>query len=341
MKTRIPLAVALLSTTLSLPVFAYQFEVDAEYTDSETNFDNSFSPDIDEDSTSFSATYYFSDVETNKGPLSVAAFLNRASSISAFYSDGEAEVDRTEISFSGPAPMGGISSYGFTSGPTFFIPDYDIETEEYFVSAQYVHAESGWLVEASYGYLEEDSDLDIDLEQDIYGIGIGKYIAENTRLMLDYVHTETDIDVGVSSVSADSELVNLGLFHVQELGNNTYYDVSLDVANIDPDGGDDSQVYSTSATYYFTSHVGVGVDISYVDGDDIDSTSYGISGEWFITENFAIRLSYVRTEIDESISEFAPVPYRGGDFTSSTVFEEASNNDADIDTFSIGAKLRF
>jgi len=75
-------------------------------------------------------------------------------------------------------------------------------------------------------------------------------------------------------------------------------------------------------------------------GDDIDTTSYGVSGEWFMTNNFSISLSYVRTEIDIELPSFTPAPYRGIDFTSSTVFEDSSN-DADIDAFSLGVRLGF
>lgn len=351
MKKRTSLVVALFSTTfLALPAFAYQFEIEAEYSDSETDYDGSYSPDMDEDSVSISGTYYFHDVKTDKGPLSVAAFLDRASSISAFYSDGETEIDGTQISFSGPAPMGGLFSYGGYGSIvdfTFVTPDYEIDTEEYFVNVQYIHKETGWVIEAAYGYVEEDSDLGIDTEQDIYEVGVGKYIAENTRLMLDYAHIETDVDLGAIDTSSDTELVNIGLFHVQELGDDTYYDVSLDVAHIDPDDGDDSQAYSLGATYYFTSHIGLGIDISHVDGGDIDTTSYGISGEWFVTDKFSISLSYTRSEIDNDYQiDFVPEtpgPYWGVDFSSfdsSTVFEELSS-DADTDAFVIGARLRF
>ena len=350
MKKKNSLVIALFSTTfLTLPAFAYQFEVEAEYSDSETDYDSGFDPDMDEDSISISGTYYFHDVETNKGPLSVAAFLDRASSISAFYSDGETDIDGTEISFSGPAPMGGLFSYGYgsTIDFTFVSPDYEIDTEEYFVSAQYIHAETGWILEASYGYVEQDGDFSIDSEQDIYGIGFGKYIASNTRLMLGYAYTETEVELGTIDETSHSELVNVDLFHVQELGNDTYYDLSLDAGYINPEYGDDSQAYSLGATYYFTSHIGVGVDVSHVDGDDIDTTSYGISSEWFVTDEFSVSLSYTRTEIDNDYEiEFVSdtlSPYRGVDFssfTSSTVFEESSP-DADTDAFTIGAKLRF
>ena len=342
MKKRIPLVVVLLSSAVTFPVYAYQFEVEVGYTDSETDYDSSFWPEEDSDSVDVGGTYYFSDVETNNGPLSVAAFLSRASNISAFYSDGETEVDATQITFSGPAPIGGIFGYGVPiSGFTYAIPKYEIDTEEYFVSGQYIHAESGWLIELLYGYSEEDSDLGIDIEQDSYGIGIGKYIAKNTRLMLDYIHTETDIDTSIGNASTDSDIVNLGLFHVQELGNGTFYDASVDVAYLDSDDGDDAQAYSVSTTYYFSPSVGVGVNLSHIDGDDIDTTSYGVSGEWFITNNFAVSVNYLRSHIDDSGGELLLAPYRGSSFISNLVPTTDTSLDADIDTFSIGARLRF
>ncbi|MDX2348875.1 MAG: porin [Porticoccus sp.] len=335
-----PLVVALLSSAVAFPVHAYQFEVEIGYTDSETDNDSNFWPDEDSDSVDVGGIYYFSDVETNKGPLSVAAFMSRTSNISAFYSDGETEVDAQDITVSGSSSF--FAAYGASLLGAFsvVIPEYEIDTEEYFVNGQYIHAESGWLIEASYGYSEEDSDLGIDIEQDSYGVGVGKYIAKNTRLMLDYVYTETDIDVGVADTSTDSDVVNLGLFHVQELGSGTFYDASVDVAYLDSDDGDDAQAYSVSTTYYFSPSVGVGVNLSHIDGDDIDTTSYGVSGEWFITDNFSIDVSYLRSKVDDSESGSILVPYRGVSFTSSAS-SVSTSLDADIDTFSIGARLRF
>jgi hypothetical protein len=342
MKEIIPLVVALFSSVLILPAYAYQFEIEADYSDSETDFDGSSSPDIDADSISISGTYYFNNVETNKGPLNVASFLSRTSNISAFYSDGETEIDATQVTFTGPAPIGGIYGYGAPIlGFTYSIPKYEIDTEEYVVSGQYIHAKSGWLIGALYGYLEEDSDLGIDLEQDSYGIGIGKYIAQYTRLMLDYIHTETDVDTSSGNASSDSDAVNIGLFHVQELGRGTYYDASIDIAYLDSDDGDDAHAYSASTTYYFSPHVGVGINLSHIDGDNIDSTSYGVSGEWFITDNFAVNVNYVRSNIDDSDGGFILAPYRGSSFTSNTTPTADTSLDADIDSFSIGAKLRF
>jgi len=325
---KIPLVVALLSSAVTFPVYAYQFEVEVGYTDSETDYDSNFGPDEDSDSVDVGGTYYFSDVETNKGPLSVAAFLSRASNVSAFYADGETEVGATQITFSG----GRGSYYGAPSlGATYLLPKYDIDTEEYFVNGQYIHAESGWLIDALYGYSEEDRDLGFDIERDSYGVGVGKYIAKYTRLKLNYVHTEIDIDTPVGDASTDSDVVNLGLFHVQELGDDTFYDASVDVAYLDSDNGDDAQAYSVSTTYYFSP------SFSHIDGDDVDTTSYGVSGEWFITDNFSIDVSYLRSKVDVSESRSIFVPYRGVDFTRPI----STSLDADIDTFSIGARLRF
>jgi|GEM_PF-6113684 len=120
---RIPLVVALFSLSITLPIYAYQFEVEVGYTDSETDYDSNFWPDEDSDSVDVGGTYYFSDVETNKGPLSVVAFLNRTSNISAFYADGETKVDASQLIFSGPTVFGGLGGYGTpTLGSNFLIP---------------------------------------------------------------------------------------------------------------------------------------------------------------------------------------------------------------------------
>lgn len=342
MKIGLSLVVALLSSVVTFPAHAYQFEVEVGYTDSETDYDSNFWPDEDSDSVSISGTYFFTDVETNKGPLSVAAFLDRASSISVFYSDGETEVDAQQLTFSGPAPVGPVSSYGSpVSGFTYLVPKYEIDTEEYFVAGQYIHVNSGWLIEASYGYSEDDSDLGIDIESDSYGVGVGKYIAESTRLMLDYVYIETDIDSSIGDTSVDTDIVNLGLFHVQQLGNGTFYDVSLDVGYIDSDESGDAEVYSASATYYFSRALGIGVNVSHTDNDDIDVTTYGVSGEWFITDSFAINVNYMKAKIDDSEGLSILTPYRGVDFTSLAPSSMSTSLDADVDTFTIGARLRF
>ena len=342
---KIPLVVALYTSVIALPVYAYQFELEVGYTDSETDYDSNFWPDEDSDSVDVRGTYYFNDVEINKGPLSVAAFLNRASNVSVFYADGETEVDASQLVFSGPTIFGGTGGIGGYGAPilgsTFLIPKYEIDTEQYLVNGQYIDVESGWLIDASYGYSEEDSDLGIDIERDSYGVGVGKYIAKYTRLKLDYLHTEIDIDTSTSDVSSDSDVVNLGLFHVQELGNGTFYDASVDVAYLDSDDGDDAQAYSVSTTYYFSPSVGVGVSLSHIDGDDIDTTSYGVFGEWFITNNFSVSLNYLRSKVDDSEGEFVLLPYRGVDFTTLDNTSNSTSLDADIDTFSVGARLRF
>lgn len=85
MKKTIPLVIALFSSASTLPVHADQFEIEADYTNSKTDFSGSSLPDIDSDSISFEGTYYCNDVVTNKAPLSVATVLSRTSTISAFY----------------------------------------------------------------------------------------------------------------------------------------------------------------------------------------------------------------------------------------------------------------
>ena len=300
---KIPLVVALFSSVITLPVYAYQFEVEVGYTDSETDYDGNTFPDVDSDNVAVLGAYYFSDVKIDKGPLSVAAFMNRASSINALYSEGEIEIE--SITWTPPLFMG-------VSFPTLTIPGQDFDTESYLVGGKYIHASSGWLASVAYG--ESEVDTNPDSETDLFAISVGKYIAENTTLTLGY--TELELDSG--GFSTDVEEVGLSLFHVQELGQGRYYDLSLGITHIDPDDDENAQGYSASVTYYFSSHFGVGANIAYVDGDDSDTTSYGVSSEWFITDSFSVNASYAMSDADNDL---------GADF--------------DVDTFSVGAKLRF
>lgn len=317
---KIPLVVALYTSVIALPVYAYQFEVEVGYTDSETDYDGNVigASDTESDSGYVSGTYYFRDVETNNGPLSVASYLSRVSSISVLVSDGEMDVDSQRIERTGI----------IFGSPFIDIPGESFDTNAYVVGGQYIDADSGWLFEAAYGEAEVDGSPNLEIES--YSVGVGKYIAENTRVILGYVDTDTDL----GNSSLDEEEVNLALFHVKELGNDRYYDVSVGVAHIDSDDSDSAQDYSVSSTYYFSSRIGLGVNLSYTDGDDFDTTSYRVLGEWFVTDNFAISASYMRSNTNDD---------RNADFILLPLGVDTSdlNPDYDIDTFSVGAKLRF
>ena len=91
---------------------AYQFEVQgqSEFIDNTAN-NNDFSGAIQ-------GTYYFKNVDSTKGPLAEAAFLNQASNVSLAYSYGELQED-------GERDV--VHAYGAKAEayvPTKFVPAY-------------------------------------------------------------------------------------------------------------------------------------------------------------------------------------------------------------------------
>lgn len=102
--------------------------------------------------------YFFSQVDNSKGPTAQASFLDRASSASVFYIDGE--VDGSDLT---------------------------IDTEITSVELRLVSKSSGWT-----GGIEiSQSEVD-DIDTQTYEISIGKYIAKNTELSLQISSEDED-----------------------------------------------------------------------------------------------------------------------------------------------------
>lgn len=148
---------------LSAPTYAqqyigdvYKWEVDGygsvgEYSG---NFE-----DTDRDGYGVEGTYYFKGgVNNTKGPFGQAAFLDRASDITAFYE--YAEIDDNGI---------------------------DVDGDKYGVSGRWVTDGGGWILDGSYARSEP-----LDAEIDEFTIGAGKYIFENTTLVGKYWNGDAD-----------------------------------------------------------------------------------------------------------------------------------------------------
>lgn len=154
----------------ALPAHAeFRWELGASYLTGDID-DNELDADIDV--AGVNGSWYFSSVDTSKGPLSEAAFLDRASSIDINANDGEIDFDIDDID---------VTSYG--------------------VGTRYVlNKESGWLIDASYEYSEVD-----DFETDSFTIGGGKYILEETLLTIAYTYSDPDLGDEVDTFSARLE----------------------------------------------------------------------------------------------------------------------------------------
>ncbi len=170
-----------LALAFAVPAHAdFRWELGANYFtgDTETNA-TAIGATVDTDIDIFGAngSWFLESVDTSKGPLSEAAFLDRASRVDVLASDGELDFDFDDVD---------ITSYG--------------------VGGRYVlNKESGWLIDASYTYTELDN-----FESDSFTIGGGKYLRENTLVTLSYTYTDPDQadDVDTFTIAAE---------HLQEL----------------------------------------------------------------------------------------------------------------------------
>ncbi len=237
---------------VALPAHAeFRWELGAGYQSGEVEAGAS---DADIDIANIDGSWFFSSVNTEKGPLSEAAFLDRASRVDLNFQDGELDGDAGDAD---------ISSYGIGSRWVF---DKD----------------SGWLVEASYTYSEVE-----DFETDTFSIGGGKYVLENTLVLLSYSYADPDEGDEIDSYSVEVE-------HLQELpagalkleGVYTY---------ADSDDSSDADIWLGTVTYYPVNQLGVGGSWERsISGGSSDNWS--VFAEWFVTESIALSIEYQDTE---------------------------------------------
>ncbi len=243
---------AALALAFALPAHAeFRWELGANYFAGDVD-DNNLDADLDV--AGVDGSWFFSSVNTDKGPLSEAAFLDRASRVDVLFRDGELDTDFGDLDF---------SSYGVGSRWVF---DRD----------------AGWLVEASFTLDEIDND-----ETANYRIGGGKYLLENTLVVLSYTYTDPDEGDDIDTYRIEAE-------HLQPtpIGD---LKVEAAYAYADPGDSSDEDIYSGTVTYYPLTQIGVGGRWERtVSGSSSDN--WGVFAEWFITENIAVSLEYQDTE---------------------------------------------
>jgi hypothetical protein len=164
-----------LALAVALPAHAeFRWELGAGYLSGDVEGDEI---DADIDVANINGSWFFSSVNTEKGPLSEAAFLDRASRVDVLFEDGELDGDAGDAD---------ISSYGVGSRWVF---DKD----------------AGWFVEGAYTYSEVE-----DFETDTFSIGGGKYVFENTLVALSYSYSDPDLGDDIDTYAVEVE-------HLQEL----------------------------------------------------------------------------------------------------------------------------
>ncbi|MDE0951854.1 MAG: hypothetical protein OSA45_11350 [Halioglobus sp.] len=252
----------------------YQWEVGGFYTFGEykaairnTQFNNR-SKDIDENLGGVFGTWYMEEVDTSKGPLREAAFLDHASDITLAYTDGKVDTGKLGDNLdNSDAQTYSISSRYIAEGPGWKL--------------------SGWLVDLGY----ERDDIN-DSRSNIYNVGIGKYIADDITLVFDY----TNIDIGRGG-DADNYELDLDMFFAMDNGG---IKANLSAGKTVRSGEDDVDTYIIGGTWYLNNNLGFGAEYINTSLDGSDTVNgFSIDADWFITESFGMNLAFSQVDYDD------------------------------------------
>jgi hypothetical protein len=264
----------------------YDWELGAGYTggtisqEAKNRVDKSqrIKQDNDTDAFDVSGTWYMETVDTSKGPLGQAAFLDHASSITL------------------------ATGYNKTRVSQQNNPD----GETYVADMRYVAEGPGWKLSGFLVDLGFERQELGDNKVDNWNVGLGKYITQDTTLVAEYKYQSLNngsgsgIDYYGGTVESFFAMGDGGLMASANFGRSY-------VSN-----REDVDTYGLSGTYYLGSNLGFGLSWEQAEEGGYEVNSYGVSAEWFISENFAVTLAYTDIVGEDILGEFGPasIPFR-------------------------------
>ena len=258
----------------------YDWELGAGYTggtisqEAKNRVDKSqrIKQDNDTDAFDVSGTWYMETVDTSKGPLGQAAFLDHASSITL------------------------ATGYNKTRVSQQNNPD----GETYVADMRYVAEGPGWKLSGFLVDLGFERQELGDNKVDNWNVGLGKYITQDTTLVAEYKYQSLNngngsgIDYYGGTVESFFAMGDGGLMASANFGRSY-------VSN-----REDVDTYGLSGTYYLGSNLGFGLSWEQAEEGGYEVNSYGVSAEWFISENFAVTLAYSDIVGDDVTGRYSP-----------------------------------
>ncbi|TCB65551.1 porin Omp33-36 [Acinetobacter sp. ANC 4178] len=252
---------------------AYQFEVQgqSEYIDASAANDKDFTGGVQ-------GTYYFKDVDSSKGPLAEAAFLNQASNVSLAYNYAELGSNGLDVT----AHNYGAKAEAYV--PTKFVPVY--------TSASYSHT-----------ILDSKNNNASDDQGDRYALEVGALAAPNFLVAVGYTSVADQFALDAFNVmnkgvvSAVGETATIGEDQ-DAITARTKYVGNIDGTNMAV-GFESGIVYGDDTAYQFKTDLYVtpklSVGASYVKSsfDNTPDSAWGANVNYFITPAVAVGASYV------------------------------------------------
>ncbi|MEG2443822.1 MAG: porin Omp33-36 [Acinetobacter sp.] len=261
---------------------AYQFEVQgqSEYIDNTAN-DKNFTG-------AAQGTFYFKDVDSSKGPLAEAAFLNQASNVSVAYNYTKYNEDN---GFNTETHTYGAKAEAYV--PTQFVPVY--------ASASYNHTKTD---------AKNDMSADAEDQGDRYALEVGALAAPNFLVAVGYtsVADQYSLDAfnilsnGVVSAGLESDTIrddqDAITARTKYVGNidGTNMAVSFETGLV---YGEDT-AYQLKTNLYLTPALSVGASYVKSSFEDTPDSAWGANVNYFITPAVAVGASYVNANAKDN-----------------------------------------
>lgn len=250
---------------------AYQFEVQgqSEFIDNTANH-NDFTGAVQ-------GTYYLNNVDSSKGPLAEAAFLNQASNVSVAYNYGENK-------------QAGERTVNHT---------YGVKAEAY-IPTKLVPAYAS----ASYNHTISDSKTGgVDDNGDRYALEFGALVAPNFLVAVGYTSVADQVSYdafnilsnGVAKAAIESKTI---AEDQDAITARTKYVGAIDGTNmsIGFDAGlvyGEDSAYNLGTTLYLNNKLSVGVSYMESSYDFSPSNAWGANVNYFVTPAVSVGASYV------------------------------------------------
>jgi len=190
---------------------------------------------------------------------------------------GEVYFDKVDTS---KGPLAEASFLSKSSGLMASYTDIEnVDDNSWGLGGRFVFGED-YIIEADYS-----SDGDIDS----YGIGFGKYLSDNTDVVVSY------------GSSDDLDALNADMHSVVSLSGTSSLAYSLGIAYLK---ASDESGYGLSGdlTYYFNNNFGIGASVARDSIDDIDSTSWALNADWFVNNSWDLGLMYSSTDLADIVT---------------------------------------
>lgn len=215
--------------------------------------------DFNVDLLALGAQWFLAPVRTDRGPLERAAFLDRASSLSATYVRSDVDGDFGEDA--NAVGIGGRFQF-----------------------------DSDWFVAG--GFVSSDGDaIGTDVEATVLEASVGRYFGESTTLSLAVTREEVEFSGLDFDFDDDFTFYELDLEHVGDLG--LGWQFAVDASIIVPEGEFDEAGLGLAVTLYPNRNLGFGLDLTSEIEDASDRPQgYSVFGRWFVNEAWSVSARY-------------------------------------------------